>query len=201
MKNLLIIFFFMAISIVAVGQNDLEDEAVDHWFKKEKMFTGGNITASFFTGGLVLGANPHLGYSITKWLDAGINFNYLYTSQRDESNYKYRQHVYGPGAFVRVFPIQFIFLQAHYEYNFVKNKEIPPGGLSPVKYDFQAGSMLLGAGLAQGRVAGDNNFFYLSVMYDVSQSPNSPYIDQYGRSIPVVNLGFNIALFQGKKNK
>ena len=165
-------------------------------FKKENMFTGGNITASLFTGGAVLGANPHLGYSITDWLDAAININYTYTGYRNEFSDKFRQHVYGPGAFVRVFPIPFAFLQAHYEYNFINLKVLPSGG-GQNKINEQAGSVLLGAGYAQGRVAGDNNFFYISLLYDVTQSPNSPYVDRSGRSIPIFNFGFNIALNQG----
>ena len=168
--------------------------------KKENFFTGGNITASFFTGGIVLGANPYFGYSITSWLDAAISLNYNYTGQTDQYSYKYRQHVISPGAFVRIFPIESIFLQGQLEHNFLKLKVTAPNG-SPENFNAQTNSFLVGAGYASGRQSGNNNFFYFSVMYDLFQQPNSPYVDSYDRAIPIVNAGFNIALFQGGDRK
>ena len=80
-------------------------------FKKSNLFTGGNVTASFYTGGTVLGVSPHLGYSLTPWLDAAASLNFIYTGQTDIYNSKLRQTNIGPGAFVRLFPVNFLFTQ------------------------------------------------------------------------------------------
>jgi len=75
----------------------------------------------------ILGITPQFGYSLTNWADAGITFNLNYTSQRDYEEYgdKLRQTVYGPGAFVRLFPVRFLFASAQYEYNLIHLKYIP----------------------------------------------------------------------------
>ena len=195
MKKILLTVILFNIAIFVQAQD--EDEVKEGGFKKENLFTGGNIIVSFYTGGTVLGASPHLGYSISKWLDAGISLNYIYTGETDQYNYKYRQTSYGPGAFVRIFPIQMFFLQAQYEHNFQNMKYIPPDGDS-YKIKEDVNSFLLGAGISSGKAPGNNTYYYFSVMFDVLKLPTSPYIDFYGRSIPVIKAGFNIALFQGK---
>ncbi|MBL0132548.1 MAG: hypothetical protein IPP79_00340 [Chitinophagaceae bacterium] len=58
--------------------------------------------------------------------------------------------------------------------------------------------MLVGGGYASGRAPqGNSPFFYMSVLWDVSDNKTSPYKDAYGRSIPIIRAGFNIPLFQG----
>ena len=173
-----------------------ENEERVSGFKKENLFTGGNVIASFYTGGTVLGVSPHFGYSLTNWLDAAVSLNFIYTGETDQYNYKYRQTNIGPGAFVRIFPINFLFAQAQFEHNFQTLKIIPPGSNS-YKLKEDVNSLLLGAGFATGRESGNNTYYYFSVMFDALKLTNSPYVDSYGRLIPVIRAGFNIALFQG----
>ena len=47
---------------------------------------------------------------------------------------KLRQTVYGPGAFVRLFPVNFLFASAQYEYNLIHLKYIPAnnGSIEPI---------------------------------------------------------------------
>jgi hypothetical protein len=166
-------------------------------FDKTRLFTGGDITASFFNGGSVLGANPHIGYSLTNWLSVAFKTSYIYTGQRDEIGNKYRNNVISPGVFVRAFPLPFLFVQVQPEHNFIRYKEIySVGGTSNFKEDVN--SLLVGAGYCQGRQAGDNSYFYFSVMVDVIKSPFSPYVDRFQRAVPVISAGFNIALFGGR---
>ena len=102
----------------------------------------------------MLGITPQLGYSLTNWLDAGITFNLNYLSQRDYySGDKLRQTTYGPGAFVRLFPVNFLFATAQYEYNSMHLKYIPnvPGSPSQTS-KLSANSFLVGAGYAGGRM-------------------------------------------------
>ena len=174
-------------------------------FKKEKLFSGGSVNVGFSNKYTALGATPQLGYSLTDWLDAGVNFNFNYISQRDNFVYgdKLRQTTYGPGAFVRLFPISMIFATAQYEYNFISQKYIPASSSNQPseKSTLSAGSLLVGGGYAGGRQKGNNTYYFISVMWDLSGEPNSPYIDELGRSTPVIRAGYNIGLFQGGRRR
>ncbi|HET9824912.1 MAG TPA: hypothetical protein VFP87_06230, partial [Chitinophagaceae bacterium] len=181
-------------------------------FKKENLFTGGSITASFYSRGTILGANPYFGYKLANWVDAGVAFNYTYQGSKDNYafNDKIRQHVFGPGVFTRVYPLSFLFLQAQAEHNFNNWTYTYPDG-SKLKEKTDANSLLLGGGWAQGRQRGSNTFFYLALLFDVLKNPNSPYVDNvYDGSgtllrtdiVPILRAGINIALFQGdNKNR
>ena len=114
---------------------------------------------------------------------------------------KARQTNIGPGAFVRLFPIDFLYVQAQYEHNFINYKYIPQAGGGTFKDKFDVNSFLLGAGYSSGRGGGSNTYYYLSVMFDVAQLPNSPYVDSYGRLVPIIRAGFNVGLFQGRQKR
>ena len=179
MKKILLAVLLFNLAL-AVNAQDEEEEERTPGFKKEKMFTGGNVILSFYTGGTVLGMSPHLGYSLTNWLDAAVSFNFVYTGETDPYQNKYREYDYGPGAFVRIFPIPFLFAQAQYEHNF-QQIDIYSGN-STYHYKQDVNSLLVGAGFASGRMKGNNTYYYFSIMYDALQLPNSPYMDSYGRS-------------------
>jgi len=172
-------------------------------FQKQKLFTGGSANIGFSSGSTMLGITPQLGYSLTNWLDAGITFNLNYLSQKDYySGDKLRQTTYGPGAFVRLFPVNFLFATAQYEYNSMHTKYIPNVDGSPATKSFlDANSFLVGAGYAGGRERGGNTYYYLSIMWDISGDTNSPYLDQYGRTSPVIRAGYNIGLFQNRQRR
>lgn len=194
----------MCLSFHAFAQSDDgKKEETKVGFNKEKLFTGGSATAGFSSYSTILGITPQFGYSLTNWADAGITFNLNYTSQRDYQDYgdKLRQTVYGPGAFIRLFPVNFLFASAQYEYNIIHLKYIPAsnGSYSPSKNNVSAGSLLLGGGYAGGRYRGSNTYYFFSVSWDVLGNKNSPYIDGLGRSNPIIRAGYNIGLFQGRR--
>ena len=93
-----------------------------------------------------------------------------------------------------------IFATAQYEYNFIKQHYIPlsSGNRPDEKSTLSAGSLLVGGGYAGGRQKGNNTYYFISVMWDIRGDINSPYIDELGRSTPVIRAGYNIGLFQGK---
>ncbi len=170
-------------------------------FKKENLFVGGDIAVGFSNISTTLGANPYFGYSINKYVDVAVSFNFTYTSQRDYPVFgdKLRQTIYGPGAFARIYPLKFIFAQAQFEHNFVRQKYIP-GSNSPFAAELthvDANSFLLGAGYAGGRNEDNKSFYYFSISWDLIKNPNSPYVDGLGRAVPIIKAGYNIALFQG----
>lgn len=168
--------------------------------QKDKLFTGGTFNFGFGNGTTSLGISPQIGYSFTDWLDAGITLNVNYISQRTyPSADKIRQTTYGPGAFVRLFPVNFLFATAAGEYNTIREKYIPStdGALSTIR-TVSAPSFLVGGGYAAGRQKGSNSYYYISVMWDIAGDVNSPYVDGFGRSNPVIRAGYNIGLFQGR---
>ncbi|MBL7702772.1 MAG: hypothetical protein JNM14_11000 [Ferruginibacter sp.] len=171
-------------------------------FKKENMFVGGNLDMSFSNSSTALGISPYVGYSINKYLDVAVSTNINYISLRDYQEYgdKARQTVYGPGAFVRVFPFRFIFAQAQYEFNFIKFRYIPAKNstfYSPFREGRDAHSFLVGGGYAGGREGVGSSFYYISVMWDIGSNSYSPYKDELNRALPIFRIGYNIALFQG----
>jgi hypothetical protein len=180
---------------------DENNQAPQRGFRPEKLFTGGSANIGFGSGGTNLGITPQIGYSFTDWLDAGITFNLNYLSQRDYTTRdKVRQTTYGPGAFVRLFPVNFLFATAQFEYNSIQVKSIPNVGPQQ-KFGLDAKSLLVGAGYAGGRENGGNTYYYLSIMWDVYGDINSPYVDQLRRSTPIIRAGYNIGLFQNRYKK
>lgn len=201
MKKIFLLVTVIVFSTSVFAQKTEENEEKPTGFQKDKLFTGGDLTLAFYTGGTTLGVSPYLGYSVTTWLDAAVSLNFVYHGQKDYSGIKYRQTNIGPGAFVRIFPIDFLYLQAQYEHNFINLKVIEPGVGTVSKGKTDVNSVLLGAGYSSGRSAGNNSYFYLSVMFDVAQLPNSPYIDSHRRMIPIIRAGYNIGLFQGRQRR
>lgn len=200
--KIIIAALLMVSCLNSFGQDREQPKEETRGFKKERLFTGGSVSAGFSSYSTVLGITPQFGYSITDWADAGITVNLNYTSQRnyEVGGDKLRQTIYGPGAFVRLFPVRFLFASAQYEYNMIHLKYIPALGSSytPDKYNVNSKSLLLGAGYAGGKEKGNNTYYYFSVSWDVLGDKNSPYIDGYGRSNPIIRAGYNIGLFQNR---
>lgn len=193
----MIVFLLTATVITGFAQEETDEpETKREGFKKENLFTGGTINLSFSNYGTVLGASPQLGYSVAKWLDAGIIMGFTYSSQRDIYDYRYRQTLITPGAFARLFPIDFLFASVQYEHNFIKQKVLIPSG-GNYKEHFDVNSLLLGIGYSGGKQGRNSPYYYLSVSVDILQNHNSPYTDQYNNLLPVINAGFNIPLFSG----
>jgi len=208
-KFILLLFIPLSFHSFAQQSGEKKDgekkDGEEKGFKKEKLFTGGSVAAGFSNYSTVLGIAPQFGYSLTRWADAGVILNFNYSSQRDYIDYgdKLRQTVYGPGAFVRLFPVNFLFASAQYEFNMIHLNYIPAanGTYSPSKNNVSASSLLLGAGYAGGRQPGSNTYYYFSVSWDILGDKNSPYIDGLGRSNPIIRAGYNIGLFQNRRQR
>ena len=201
MKKIILGALLLVTVITVNAQDEEEKDDKKKLFKKENLFTGGDVTASFFNGGSVLGLSPYFGYSINRFVDVAASFNFNYTSQRDYYIYgdKIRQTVYGPGALVRVFPVRFLYAQAQFEHNFVKLKYLPAqnSGYTLETNKVDANSFLIGGGYCSGREDVGDMFYYFSVLWDVSRVAESPYVDGLGRNFPIIRAGVQIPLFQG----
>lgn len=200
--SILLISTFTATSLVAQKKEKDDKEKEDRTFK-ENLFTGGSVSLAFYNNTFLIGGSPVFGYSLTNWADAGIVVNYTYTSYRDVTVFddRLRQTVFGGGGFLKLYPVRFLFAQAQYEHNTIRQKYIPPnGGVGTTTKD-NASSFLVGGGYTTGRWGrGGGSFYYLSVLFDVSGNKNSPYTDAYGRTIPIIRGGIQIPLFQGGGN-
>jgi hypothetical protein len=172
---------------------------------KENLFTGGSISLAFYNNTFLVGASPVFGYSLADFADAGVVVNYSYTSYRDFNgafNDKLRQSVYGGGAFLKLYPVKFLFAQAQVEHNYIRQKYLAGGSDYTEIAKGQATSFLVGGGYTSGREGrGGEPFYYLAVLFDLSKDIYSPYTDGYGRTIPIIRAGLQIPLFQGGGNK
>ena len=204
MKKIVIVLLFVNGFFIAKAQDENNQaEEKKGGFRKENLFVGGDVTLGFGNSYTALGASPYFGYSLNKYVDVAVSFNFNYTSQRDFFVYgdRVRQTVYGPGAFVRVYPLRFLFAQAQFEHNFlkVKYKPVDNSGYPAFTDKVDANSLLVGAGWAGGRSEDNKSFYYISISWDLLRNSNSPYVDGLGRAIPVIRAGYHIALFQGGK--
>ena len=196
MKKIVFLLLLTCFSITISAQENEPAASKTAGFQKDKLFSGGDLSLSFYSGGIAFGISPFLGYSVTPWLDAALSLNFYYASQKDIYANKYSQTNVGPGAFVKIYPLNFLYTQVQFEHNFINSKLTTPRGVTLSSYSASVNSLLLGLGYCSGRSPSHNSFFYFSVLFDVLGNPGSPYIDYYGRLIPVIKAGYNIALFQ-----
>ncbi len=156
-------------------------------FKKENIFIGTGVNLGFFNG-FIIGLNPDFGYSVAKFMDAGIATNLSYITQNEVNlPVSYRQLAIGGGPFVRLWPVSMIFLGAQLEYNNITYSEKNNGSIVN-KQKLNSPSLLVGGGYGN-RVVGRSQF-YTSIMLDILRDPRSPYIDQFNRLQPVLRTAF-----------
>ncbi len=190
---------FLVFFTPALYAQSLEPAASNHPFKKENIFIGTGLNLGFASKSFNIGLNPEIGYSITKWLDAGISLNLNYFSQNpsDYSNTKYQNLSYGAGSFLRIWPLNFFNIQIQPEYNWISSTQKTLSNNTSYKYNYQAGSLLVGIGYGSHFIG--NRYSYVTLMMDVLQDQNSPYRDQFNDPIPVFRAGFGMYLKPSKK--
>lgn len=216
MKKTAATFILLSIVFSVLAQKG-DEEQMKGKFKKENLFTGGSLVLSFSSYTTVLGGSPVFGYSINKWLDAGVQVNFTYSSNRHAMYYnpntgqyfysddKLKQTTYGGGAFLKIYPINFLFVQAQGEFNSTSVKLIPANGGTIEKSKTSAPSFLVGAGYCNGREGVGSLFYYVSVLADIAKDKDSPYTEvTSGGSVnvlPIFRAGLQIPLFQGRGSR
>jgi hypothetical protein len=196
MKKISIIVTFVMVT-TALSAQDKDEEEKGGW-KKDHLFIGTSLNLGF-SNGFIIGLNPEVGYSINKFIDAGISTNFNYVTQRDQYNdASIRYMAIGGGPFVRVWPVRVVFIGGQYEYNHIKLSE-KVGGTVIYTENHTASSLLVGAGYGR-RMIGESQF-YTSIMIDALNDEYSPYRDQLGRVLPVFRTGFIFYLGRGKRNE
>lgn len=188
MKQTILIAASFLIVLTAVAQ---DEEPKTKGFNINRVFFGSSVNLGLSGNYLNLGLNPEIGYSLTEWLDAGIVANLNYFSQTN-SSYKENNFNYGVGGFLRVWPLNFVHIQIQPEYNWISSSRIFNTASPTQKYNSSAGSLLAGIGYGSRQIG--SRFSHFTIMIDLLQELNSPYIDQYGGQLPVFRAGFGVYL-------
>ena len=167
-------------------------------FNKDQLFLGTGLNLGFFNG-FIIGLNPEVGYSLNRFIDAGISINFNYISQNEPGfPATYRQTVYGGGPFLRIWPMDRFFVGGQYEYNTITYSEKISGTVQN-RVSYNASSLLVGGGFGS-RFIGQSQF-YTSIMIDVMGDRNSPYVDRFNRQLPVFRTGFNFYFGNSKRRR
>jgi hypothetical protein len=196
-KKIVISLLLFSICSTSSFAQDKDEEEKGGW-KADHLFLGTGLNLGF-SNGFIIGLNPEVGYSINKFIDAGIATNLTYITQRSlYANSSIRYLALGGGPFVRIWPVNMIFVGGQYEYNSISESQKTDGVITG-KFKAKANSLLLGLGYGN-RVIGQSQF-YTSIMIDALNDINSPYRDQYGRILPVFRTGFIFYLGRKKGNK
>lgn len=192
-KKLIAVIFSSLLFTAAMAQKEDDERG----FKSDHVFIGSGLNLGF-SNGFIIGLNPEFGYSINLVLDAGIAMNLTYVTQRNPNvNITARYLALGGGPFVRIWPIEQLFIGGQFEYNKISYSEKTDAGIIN-KATANAPSFLVGAGYGIRTIG--NMQFYTSIMIDAMKDFNSPYRDQYGRVLPVFRTGFSFYLGR-KKNR
>jgi hypothetical protein len=182
--------------------NTYSDEGSGTGFRKENFFIGSGLGLGFAADQFSIGVNPEAGYSLNRWLDAGVVVNFTYNSVSPDPSGTYnpdlseKEFIYGGGLFARAYVLPFLFLTAQPEVNWTHDtQKYEANGGATYVYNVNAPSLLLGIGYGH-RMIGQGTI-YFAIMFDVLGNANSPYNDVYGHPLPVLRAG--IDLFPNKR--
>lgn len=200
-KELVLAFGLWMTGLVAVAQdhmpqqvNTYSDAEPTTGFAKQNLFVGGSLGLGFGTDQFTVGVNPEVGYSLNRWLDAGILANFTYNSISADPNYNQnissKEFVYGGGIFARAWFLPFLFVTVQPENNWtnISLKDETYGGTA--NQNATAVSVLAGIGYGSHSVG--QGSFYIALMVDMLRNVNSPYNDAYGHPVPVLRAGFDV---------
>jgi hypothetical protein len=172
-KPLLIVL----LSILAASTFAQDEEEEKKGFDKNKLFFGGTFGASFGSYTFV-NVSPQVGYRFNKFFAAGTGINFIYSSAKYDyytPPYKDEYGVVGLNIFGRVYPVQFLVIQAQPELNYTWGKiKFYDGSIPDQKLDPKfVPSLLVGGGVAIPM--GGKGAMTIMYQYDVVQDPRSPY--------------------------
>ena len=150
----------------------------------DRIFVGGNVALTFGSITFV-GASPIVGYKVSDDWSVGLGGSYYY--YRDKY-YNYSTSIYGGLLMSRYIVYKGLFVEGDFE----ENNQDALTIVDPIAGTFTLSrkwipSLLLGGGYSQS--IGGRSAFFISILYDVIQNPNSQYY-----RIPVIRAGFGFGL-------
>jgi hypothetical protein len=171
-KTLFALLLSFSVSATVIAQ---DEPPIKHPEKKkgsfwdtEKIVTGGNIGLQLGSQ-TVIDVSPMIGYKVTDRIIPGIGITYQYYKVR-YPGVDFSTHVYGARTFLRLYPLEMIFVHGEYEW---LNGQFDP--FSDRRLDVTA--LLAGPGYSMelgGRAA-----ITFMILYDFIQNPYSPYPDHF----------------------
>lgn len=150
----------------------------------DRIFIGGSLAMTF--GSITyIGASPVIGYKLTDNWAVGVGGSYYYYQ---DNYYNYSTSIYGVLLMSRYIIYKGLFVEGDFE----ENNQDALTIVDPLKGTYTLDrawipSLLLGGGYSQ--MIGGRSAFFISILYDVIQNPNSQY---YG--IPVIRAGVGFGL-------
>lgn len=192
MKKYLLFIFWLSLPAAIFAQ--LRTDYNESGFSQSNKYFGSGLNLGVSGRSFNIGLNPELGYSVSRWLDAGfaVNFNYYAQNASELNNIRFQNINYGAGVFARIWPVNFIFFQVQPEYNWISSSQKNVTTQQTYRFNYAAESMLVGLGYGTRQVG--SRISYVSLLIDVLQNPNSPYKDAYNDPIPVFRAGFGVYL-------
>jgi len=169
-------FSFAQTDSTSTGNQKPKTPFTDH------IFVGGNAALSFGTVTFV-GASPIIGYKVTDQWIVGVGGSYYYYH---DNYYHYSNSIYGGLLMSRYIIYKGIFAEGDFEENNQLEYALTKNGDLTTQREWIP-SLLLGGGYEQE--IGAHSAFFISVLYDVIQNPNSQYY-----RIPVIRAGFGFGL-------
>jgi len=143
------------------------------------LYFGGGFGLQFGSVTLIE-VSPLVGYKITPKFSVGVSPTYKFYKYNDVYG-KQTTHVFGGSLFSRYMIWENIF--AHIEYETLSyNIEVP--GYLKTRQQFD--SFFVGGGYKQP--VGLNSAMYILALWNLNDTPNSPYIN------PVIRVGFSVGL-------
>jgi hypothetical protein len=166
------------------AQNPINLEQEKKSSFKDHLFFGGGLGLQFGNMTLI-DISPMVGYKITPRIGIGVGPTYKYYGYKDKLNpsYDFKTNVYGGSIFSRIILYENIFAHAEYESLYYKMKNSTSSGL-PESLSIQ--SVLVGGGYRQQ--IGENAFMNLMILWNLNETPDSPYTN------PIIRAGFSVGL-------
>lgn len=181
MAFILLLTLIFICPVAIFGQKGDENSKKTDRFSS-RLFFGGGFGLQF--GNLTLiEISPMVGYKVTPKLGFGISPTYKYYNFTDSFNpaNDFKTSVYGGSIFSRYLILENVFAHAEYETLYF-NTKLAGGGIYPTQFN----SLLVGGGYRQ--MIGSNSSLNLMVLWNLNDTPDSPYTN------PVIRMGLSVGM-------
>ncbi len=149
---------------------------------KSHLYFGGGFGLQFGYMTLIE-VSPLVGYNITPKFSVGLSPTYKFYKYNDYygQNLDLKTNVWGGSIFSRYYIFESVFAHVEYE-SLLYNTQTP--GFPETKQQYN--SFFVGGGYNQ-RIGG-NSGMYIMVLWNLNDTPDSPYIN------PIIRVGFSVGL-------
>ncbi|MEI6062087.1 MAG: hypothetical protein WCR72_15400 [Bacteroidota bacterium] len=191
MKNLsakqhLLVIGWLSLVILLItknvaGQGEVRTYQPENNFKS-RLFFGGGFGLQFGSVTLIE-LSPLVGYKLTPKLGIGVSPTYKYYRYKNyySNATDLEANVFGGSIFARYMILENVFAHVEYESLYYNTKY--PGYPTEMQ---QFNSFFVGGGYKQQ--IGGNASMYLEVLWNLNDTPDSPYTN------PVIRMGFSVGL-------